>query len=99
MAKLEGRIRYVRDWYGDGEHFLFELRRRGESEWSLDAAFPLVSYVDGDPVTGEGKLINFRALTKVREWMRMGIEFYFHQSNDQVERVTVNDLLGNFFDD
>lgn len=72
-AKLEGRIRYVKDWHGEGEHYLFESKwtNEGESEWSLESAFPL--YGDGK----EKELIHYTALTKIREWKRLGMDFRF----------------------
>ena len=69
--KLEGRIRYVKDWHGEGEHFIFENKwtNEGENEWGLESAFPLY----GD----EHELIHYTALTKIREWKKLGIDFYF----------------------
>lgn len=75
MAKkdhLECRIRYVEDWNGEGEHFVFENKWTNEDEWGLDTAFKLIDYKDL-----KGELVNYRALTKIRELMKLGIHFYF----------------------
>lgn len=63
---LEARIRYVEDWNGDGEHYLFENRWTNENEWGLESAFPL-----------KDDMIYYTALTKIREWKNLGIPFYF----------------------
>lgn len=65
-AKLEGRIRYVEDWNGMGEHFVFETKWSNEKDWGLDTAFKLI----------DDKL-SYMALTTVRQWQRLGIEYYF----------------------
>ena len=67
----EGRIRYEEDWYGKGEHYVFEGRWSDE-EWGLDTAFKLLDYNEQ-----KGILLNYEALTKIREWMRLGIPFHF----------------------
>ena len=79
MAKpyLEERIRYVEDYFGEGEHFVFECKWSNEKSWGLDSAFPLVSYEDGKLVLGKGDLLNYQALTKIRELQKMGVRFYF----------------------
>lgn len=69
---LECRIRYVEDWNGEGEHFVFENKWTNEDEWGLDTAFKLIDYKDL-----KGELVNYRALTKIRELMKLGIHFYF----------------------
>ena len=71
MAKLQGRIRYEEDWKEvkqGGEWYLFEIFREDTQDWGLDTAFPL-KY--------EGEYIHYTALTKIREWQNLGIEFYF----------------------
>lgn len=79
MAKKErrmiGRIRYDENWMNEGEHYVFEFRweDEGENDWSMECAFPLLSYKDGELVCGKGDLIHYTALTKVREWMKQGI--------------------------
>jgi len=74
MAKrrLEGRIRYEEDWGGRGEHFVFETKWSDEDEWGLDTAFKLYDY-GGDKAV----VLNYQALTKIREWMNLGIDFHF----------------------
>ncbi|MBQ6483078.1 MAG: hypothetical protein IJI45_18385 [Anaerolineaceae bacterium] len=70
MAKkknaLIGRIRYVENWHGEGEHYVFELKWENEDEWGLDTAFTLVD-----------DRISYHALTKIREWIKCGVDFYF----------------------
>ena len=76
-AKLEGRIRYVEDWHGEGEHYLFESKWTNEEDWGLESAFPLCSFEDGELVLGEGDLVHYTALTKIRDWLKLGVDFYF----------------------
>ena len=64
--KLEARIRYEEDWNGMGEHFVYELKRADEDEWGLDSAFKLID-----------DRLSYQALTKIREYMRLGIDFHF----------------------
>jgi len=64
--RLECRIRYEADWCGRGEHFIFENKWTNEDEWGFDTAFKLVD-----------ERLSYEALTKIRELMRMGIDFYF----------------------
>lgn len=64
--KLQGRIRYVEDWHGRGEHYLFEVKWSDEKEWGLDTAYGLIE-----------DAIHYTALTKIREWQNLGIEFWF----------------------
>lgn len=71
MARVQGRIRYVENWEENprgGEWFLFEIQSRDTGEWGLDTAYPL---------SADGESLNYRALTHVREWMDLGIEFHF----------------------
>ena len=75
--RLECRIRYEENWSGQGEYYVFENKWTDEEGWGLDCAFPLVSYDDGKLVVGKGDLLNYQALTKVRELMKLGIQFYF----------------------
>ena len=75
-VRFEGRIRYVENWNGKGEHFVFENHWTDE-EWGLECAFPLVRIEDGDMVIGEGELIHYTALTKIREWKKLNVPFYF----------------------
>lgn len=70
--RLEVRIRYVEDWNGDGEHFVFENKWTSEDEWGLDTAFKLLDYGNR-----KGEVVNYRALTKIRELMKLGIPFRF----------------------
>ena len=60
------RIRYVEDYEGHGEAYVFEGKWTNDNEWSLDTAF----YLKDD-------MISYQALTKVRELMRNGTEFSF----------------------
>ena len=62
---LEARIRYEENWRGQGEHYLLE-NRWSDEEWGLEIACPLVE-----------DRIHYTALTKIREWQRLGIPFYF----------------------
>lgn len=75
--RLEARIRYEEDWNGRGEYFVFENKWTNEEYWGLDCAFACISFKDGEMVIGKGDLLNYQALTKVRELMRLGIRFYF----------------------
>ena len=70
--KLEGRIKYVED-FDDSEAFVFETKHTDEDEWGLDTAFTLIPR-DDDP---HNDLISYQALTKIREWMRIGISVRF----------------------
>ncbi len=64
--RFEERIRYDKDWCGQGEHFVFEGKYTDEDEWSLDMAFPVVD-----------DNIHYTALTKVRELLWCGTPFHF----------------------
>lgn len=71
MAKVQGRIRYVENWELDpkgGEWYLFEIFRKDTQDWGLDTAYPL---------SKDGEMINYRALTHVRQWQNLGIDFHF----------------------
>ena len=70
------RIRYVEDWNGHGEYFLFEGKWSDEDDWGLDTAFKLQPLVTKDE-TIEGELISYQALTKIRELMKMDVNFWF----------------------
>ena len=72
----EERIRYDENWHNEGEHFEFEGKWSDEDEWGLDSAFKLFDY-DKDGIHETGSLINYKALTKIRELKRMGIDFRF----------------------
>lgn len=76
---LEGRICYCADLYGDGEHFVFQSKWSNEPDtmWSLECAFPFVEYKNGELIIGSGDLLNFQAVTKIREWMKLGVKFHF----------------------
>lgn len=69
---LEVRIRYVEDWDGQGEYFVFENKWTNEDEWGLDTAFKLLDY-NGK----KGEVVSYQALTKIRELMKLGIPFRF----------------------
>ena len=75
-AKLQGRIRYVEDWNKQGEHYLFEIKWSDEEEWGLEIACKLWS---DEPYGGKGEycMLHYTALTKIREWQRLGVEFWF----------------------
>lgn len=79
MAKKEremvGRIRYDENWHGEGEHYVFEFKFEDEDDncWSMESAFPLVSFKDGEMICGSGDFIHYTALTKIREWQKQGI--------------------------
>ena len=76
--KLDGRIRYEKDWCGEGEHMIFENKWTNEKVWSLEAAFPFVSYdANGNMTLGKGDLLNYGVLNKIKEWKRLGVDFYF----------------------
>ena len=74
--RFECRIRYVENWNGKGEHFVFENHWTDE-EWGLDCAFPLVRVEDGDVIYGEGEMLHYTALTKIRELQQLNVPFYF----------------------
>ena len=67
--RVQLRIRYDENWNGKGEFYVFECRRSNEDEWGLDTAFKLM---DKDDI--KGILINYQALTKIRECMKNGVE-------------------------
>ena len=69
---FEERIRYVEDWHGEGEHFIFEGKQSDADAWGLDTAFKLFD-LDGE----KGILIHYQALTKIRELRKMGIPYHF----------------------
>lgn len=69
---FEERIRYVEDWHGEGEHFLFEGKQSDEDAWGLDTAFKLFD-LNGE----KGVLVHYQALTKIRELIKMRIPYYF----------------------
>ena len=72
----EERIRYVEDWHGEGEHFLFEGKQSDEEAWCLDTAFKLFD-LDYNGYHNKGELISYQALTKIRELRKMGIPYHF----------------------
>ena len=74
--RFQERIRYDENWNDEGEHFVFEGKWTDEDEWSLDSAFKLFDYKNGDYFE-KGSLINYQALTKIRELMKCGTEFWF----------------------
>ena len=72
--RYQERIRYVEDWNGHGEHFVFEGKWSDKDEWGLDSAFKLIDHEDK-----KGELISYQALTKIRELMKMDIDFWFSE--------------------
>lgn len=74
--KMVGRISYVENWHNEGEHFVFEWKFKNEddSKWNFECAAPLCDLKDGKLVTGSGEMIHFTALTKIREWKKIGID-------------------------
>lgn len=66
QAELQGRIYYDADWNGHGEHYVFESKRSDENEWGTEVAFKLID-----------DRLSYQALTQVREWMRLGVDFRF----------------------
>ena len=72
MAKLQGRIRYEENWNGRGEYFVYETKWSNEKEWGLDTAFNLLDYGEE-----KGAVVRYEAVTKIREWMRQGVEVHF----------------------
>ncbi len=67
--KMIGRIRYVEDWRGEGEHYVFEWKWDDEpaTAWGFECAAPLVNF-------GEyTDMIHYTALTKIMEWAKIGI--------------------------
>lgn len=76
--RYEVRISYEEDWHGEGEHFVFEGKWSDEEEWGLDTAFKLLDFRNekGFPIE-QNVLLNYQALTKIRELIRSGIYFYF----------------------
>ena len=71
-TKLMGRIRYEEDWCGRGEHFVFENKWSDEDEWGLEVAFKLLDYGEE-----KGAVVSYQAITKIREWQTLGIDFHF----------------------
>lgn len=71
-AMYEERIRYVENWNGNGEYFLFEGKWSNEEEWGLDTAFKCLDY-HGE----KGAVVSYQALTKIRELQRMGVPVSF----------------------
>lgn len=66
--EVQGRIRYVEDWNGNGEHFVFEVKRADEpeTEWGLQSAYPL-----------KDDMIHYTALTTIRHWIDCDVDFWF----------------------
>ena len=73
---FEERIRYVEDWHGEGEHYVFEGKHSDEEDWGLDTAFKLFD-LDYKGHHEDGVLISYQALTKIRELRKMGVPFHF----------------------
>ena len=78
--QYEVRIRYDENWNGQGEYFVFEGKWTDEKEWGLDSAFKLLDYRDENGNVHEqdkAAVLNYQALTKIRELQKIGIPFYF----------------------
>ena len=75
------RIRFVEDWNGHGEHFVFEGKMSDESdtEWGLDAAYKLFD-LDYNGCHEKCALISYEALTKIRQLIAMRTDFWFARS-------------------
>lgn len=75
------RIRYVEDWHGHGEHFIFEGKMSDEDDdqWGLDTAFKLFD-LDYDGHHKKGELISYEALTKIKQLLNMRTDFWFSRS-------------------
>lgn len=75
QRKMIGRISYVENWHGEGEHYVFEWKFDDEdnNQWSFECAAPLCEFKDGKVVTGSGEMVHYTALTKIREWSKIGI--------------------------
>lgn len=71
--KMIGRISYVENWRNEGEHFVYEHRFEDEDDWTFESASPLCEWKDGKLKVGSGDFIHFEALTKIREWKKIGI--------------------------
>lgn len=71
--KMIGRITYVENWHGQGEHYVFEWRFEDDDEWNFECAAPLCEWKNGEIITGHGEMIHYTALTKLREWAKIGI--------------------------
>lgn len=65
-VKLQGRIRYEENYMNNGEYYVFEIKHSDEKEWELDTAYKLID-----------DRLSYEALTKIREWQRLDIDFYF----------------------
>ena len=65
-VKLQGRIRYEENFMNNGEYYVFEIKHSDEKEWGLDTAYKLID-----------DRLSYEALTKIREWQRLDIDFYF----------------------
>ena len=63
--RLIGRIRYVEDWFGRGEHFVFETRWSDEDTWGLDVAYPI-----------KDDKVSYEAIFKLCQWSDLGISFF-----------------------
>lgn len=71
--KMIGRISYVENWNNQGEYYVFEWKFENEDSWSFECAAPLCELKDGELKCGSGEMIHYTALTKIREWMKIGI--------------------------
>lgn len=63
-CKPECRVRYIQN--NEGEWYNFEIRQNEDDNFGLDTSFQLV----------DGRL-NYQALTKIRELMKLGYRIYF----------------------
>ena len=66
--QVEGRIYYEENWNGEGEFFIFEVKRADEpeTEWGLQTAYPL-----------KNDMIHYTALTTIRHWIDTEVDFHF----------------------
>ena len=69
---LEARIRYAENWCDDGEHYIFENKWSDEDDWGMEMAFKLMDYKEE-----KGVLLNYQALTLIRQWQNLHIPFHF----------------------
>ena len=68
----EARIRYEENGRDGMEYYIFESKWSNEDEWGTEIEVPLLDYKDEKAV-----LVHFQALTRIREWQKLGIPFHF----------------------
>lgn len=64
--RLQGRIRYVENFMDEGEFYVFEIKWTNEDSWGMETAYRLID-----------DRLSYEALTHIRKWQDLGIEFWF----------------------